>query len=87
MANIKSAIKRAEKAVELNLRNRKVKSTVRTAVRKFVEAVGTETAEASLRAAVSELDRAVSKGILHKNTAARKKARLMKKISATKASA
>jgi small subunit ribosomal protein S20 len=87
MANIKSAIKRAEKAKKLNLRNRRIKSSVRTAVRKFVESIGTENAEASLRAAISQLDRAASKGTIHKNTAARKKARLSKRLAALTKSA
>lgn len=73
MANIKSAIKRAKKAAVRTLRNRAVKSTVRTAVRR----VQTQGAEA-LAQAFSVIDRAVSKGVLHKNTAARKKARLAK---------
>lgn len=81
MANIKSAIKRAEKSVQLNLRNRQIKSSLRTAVRKFVECVGTDSADASLRNAISQLDRAVSKGTIHKNTAARKKARLYKRLA------
>lgn len=78
MANTKSALKRIRTSAKRNLRNRTVKSTVRTAVRKFNDVVTVE----SLRAAMSALDKAVSKGVLHRNTAARKKSRLAKKLNA-----
>lgn len=77
MANTKSALKRIRTSAKRNLRNRSVKSTVRTAVRKFNDLVTVE----SLRAAMSALDKAVSKGVLHRNTAARKKSRLAKKLN------
>lgn len=85
MANIKSAKKRALIAVKRTERNRMVKSSLRTAVRKFSEAVGTETAAAQLSSAFKALDMAASKGVIHKNTAARKKARLAKKLAAANA--
>ncbi len=67
--------------------NRSVKSLVRTQVTKARQAitstaVSAEEAEASVRAAVSELDRAAKKGVLHKNNAARRKSRLMKQLNA-----
>lgn len=77
MANIKSALKRAIQAVKRTERNKMVKSSLRTSVRKFNEAVTTE----SLSSAFSALDRAASKGVIHKKTAARKKARLSRKLS------
>lgn len=83
MANIKSAIKRAKIATVRNERNKSVKSALRTTVRKYNELVGKAdgNAEAQLRTAFSSLDRAASKGVIHKNTAARKKARLAKKLA------
>lgn len=77
MANIKSAIKRAAQAVKRTERNRMVKSSLRTQVRKFSEAVTTET----LNQAFAALDKAATKGVIHKNTAARRKARLSKKLA------
>lgn len=78
MANTKSALKRIKTSIKRNLRNRKVKSSVRTAVRKFQDSVSIE----SLRGAISALDKAVSKGVLHRNTASRKKSRLTLKLNA-----
>lgn len=78
MANTKSALKRIKTSIKRNLRNRKVKSSVRTAVRKFQEGVSVE----SLRSAISALDKAVSKGVFHRNTASRKKSRLTLKLNA-----
>jgi len=78
MANTKSALKRVRTSIKRNLRNRQVKSAVRTAVRKFTDNVTVE----SLRNAISALDKAVSKGVLHRNTAARKKSRLTLKLNA-----
>ena len=66
------------------LRNQSVKSSVKTAVRKVtttLSAGDSSAAEDSFRTAASLIDKAVSKGVLHKNTAARKKARLAKKIA------
>lgn len=83
MANIKSAKKRVLVAEKRTLRNRVVKSSLRTAVRKFNEAVGSEVAPDKLSAAFKALDSAASKGVIHKNTAARKKSRLAKKLNST----
>jgi small subunit ribosomal protein S20 len=82
LANIKSAMKRAEIAAKRNERNKMVKSSLRTAIRKYREAIGTENAVAQLSSAFAALDKAASKGVIHKNTAARKKARLAKKLAA-----
>jgi len=82
LANTKSAIKRIKTSAKRNLRNRMVKSSVRTAVRKFNDLTTVE----SLRTAISALDKAVSKGVLHQNTASRKKSRLtlrLNKLTAT----
>ena len=78
MPNIKSAKKRVKVAAKKNLRNRMVKSAVRTSVKKF-EAVLTAD---QLTATTSAIDKAAAKGIIHKNAANRKKARLAKKLAA-----
>ena len=83
MANIKSAKKRAALAEVRRLRNRAVRSSVHTAVRRFERAVATDAAasEQEFREACRQLDRAVTRGVLHRNAAARKKSRLAKKLS------
>ena len=83
MANIKSAKKRAALAEVRRLRNRAVRSTVHTAVRRFERAVATDAAasQQDFREACRQLDRAVTRGVLHRNAAARKKSRLAKKLS------
>lgn len=85
MANIKSAMKRAQLAVKRNERNKMVKSSLRTALRKSREAAGTENAAAQLSTAFAALDKAASKGVIHKNTAARKKSRLAKAFAKAQA--
>ena len=77
MPNIKSAIKRVKVTEKKNLRNRMVKSGVKTEIKKF-EAAPTA---AQYSETVSEIDKAVAKGIITKNAANRKKARLAKKIA------
>ena len=78
MANIKSAKKRVLVAQRNNERNTAFKTSIKTAIKKALAAV--EADEAALKAALSNVyklcDRAVSKDIMHKNTAARKKSRL-----------
>jgi small subunit ribosomal protein S20 len=79
LANIKSAIKRIRKTEKRTLRNRMVKSAVKTAIKKFEVALnGNNFDEAKnlLVEATHIIDRAASKGVLHKNNAARKKSRL-----------
>lgn len=81
MANIKSAMKRAKKAKVRALRNRTIKSTVKTMIKRFEEAVqaaNVEEAKVRLQKAIKTIDKAASKGILHKNNAANKKSRLTK---------
>ncbi|MGE5485570.1 MAG: 30S ribosomal protein S20 [Ignavibacteriales bacterium] len=84
MANIKSAIKRAKLAAEKTARNKSIKSGVRTAVKKFEAAAAGDPATAveSLRKASSALDKAVTKGVIHRNAADRKKSRLARKLNA-----
>ena len=80
MANIKSAKKRVLIAEANRQRNVAFKSSIKTAVKKAL-ALATEGAKEDLAAAISNVyklcDKAVSKGVLHKNTAARKKSRLV----------
>lgn len=83
MPNIKSAIKRVKVSEKKNLRNRMVKSGMHTAEKKFSAALNADpqTANVQLSATTAAIDKAVSKGIIHKNTANRKKARLAKQLS------
>jgi small subunit ribosomal protein S20 len=84
MANIKSQIKRIGTNQKASDRNKAVRSEVKTAVRAAREAVvagdKTKAAEA-LKVATKKLDKAVSKGVLHKNQAANKKSAIAKKVS------
>ncbi len=85
MANIKSAIKRVKIAEKQNLRNRAAKSEMKTTIRRFDEAMQAGDAAATESAyltAVSTVDHAAAKGIIHKNAAARKKSQLAKKLTA-----
>ena len=83
MPNIKSAKKRVLVSEKKNLRNRMVKSAVRTSVKKFDAAVAADptTANVQLTATTSAIDKAAAKGIIHKNAANRKKARLAKQLN------
>ena len=84
MPNLPSAKKRMRVEAKRRARNKAVKSTVRTYVthaRNAIVAAPTEPeTEEAIRAAISELDSAVSKGVLHKNNAARRKSRLMQRL-------
>lgn len=84
MANIKSQIKRNRQTEKRRLINRTTRGGARTAVnqaRAAFEKNAPETKEAILKA-ISELDKAAGKGVIHKNNAARRKGRLMKKLAA-----
>lgn len=83
MANIKSAIKRVKLSEERNLRNTSFKSDVRTAVKKAEAAIlnNDVVAKESVAVAAKKLDKAASKGLIHKNNVARQKSRLMKKAN------
>ena len=84
MANIKSAIKRAETNRTQNLRNRMAKSELKTVVRRFDESLKTDESDkqSAYTLAVKTVDQAAAKGIIHKNAANRKKAQLAKKFAA-----
>jgi small subunit ribosomal protein S20 len=89
VANIKSQIKRNRQNEKARLRNKAVKSSLKTAIRKFhaaVEAGDTAAAEALMRDASRKLDKAVSKGVIHKNQAANRKSAISKRQDALAAS-
>ena len=84
MANIKSAKKRILVSAKRQARNKHVNSQTKTAVKKVMSAAAAgerETAKAAFIHAVSAIDKAASKGIYHKNTAARKKSKLAKMMN------
>lgn len=84
MANTKSAKKRIQVIAKKQMRNKNVKSSTKTAVKKVLTAVASGNKEAVAQAhklAVKAIDQAASKGIYHKNNAARKKSRLAKLIN------
>ncbi|HET9896351.1 MAG TPA: 30S ribosomal protein S20 [Streptosporangiaceae bacterium] len=85
MANIKSQIKRNKQNEKARQRNKAVKSSLKTAVRSFREAADAgdpEKATEALRTAYIKLDKAASKGIIHKNQAANRKSALAKRAAA-----
>ena len=90
MPTMKSAKKRLRQNIKHNLRNRTYKSALKTQMKKFLNAIREGNAQAvreELRLTVKKLDTGVTKGILHKNTASRKKSRLAKKLNQMKVSA
>jgi small subunit ribosomal protein S20 len=83
VANIKSQIKRNKQNEKARMRNKAVKSELRTSVRRLREAAAggnTEAAEAAMRAASAKLDKAVSKGVIHKNQAANRKSAIARRV-------
>lgn len=83
MPNIKSAMKRVKVTKTKRANNMAIKSELKTAVKKAKEAIGqgSENAAELLKDAVSLIDKASRKNILHKNTAARKKSRLTQALN------
>lgn len=84
MPNIKSAVKRVKISKARTLRNVSARSALRTALKRFESALrerDLETAQTALRRATRSLDKAVTKGIVHRNFAARKKSRLTKRLN------
>jgi len=85
MANIKSAIKRIRQSEKRRVRNAAVRSTVRTAVkgaRTAIEGGQVDQARETLHRTIQLLDKAVTKGVVHKNAVARKKSRLTRQLNA-----
>jgi small subunit ribosomal protein S20 len=84
LANIASAKKRVRQARKRTLHNNKVKSQIRYTIKKFMEAVNsadTDNIKPRLIEAIKVIDKAASKGVIHKNAAARKKASLYKRLN------
>jgi small subunit ribosomal protein S20 len=84
MPNIKSAIKRTKQIEKRRLQRASQKSDLRTAMKNFEKAVlanDVELAKTTLLVAVKKLDKAATKGLIHKNAANRHKSRLMKKFN------
>ena len=83
MANIKSQIKRNLQNERRRLRNKAARSEIKTRIKSAVSAAesGAEDTADSLRLAVKRLDKAAAKGIIHKNQAANRKSRLMRRLS------
>lgn len=85
MANTKNAKKAIKTQERRRVRNQIVKSQVKTSLRKandLVTAKDADSAKVRVIKAISTLDKAVAKGVIHKNQASRKKSRLMKKYNA-----
>ena len=80
MANIKSQKKRILTNAKATARNRAVKSEVRTRIKNATDTIGSADNAEAVRLAVKRIDMAAAKGIIHKNTAARRKSRLMKSV-------
>ncbi len=89
MPNTKSAAKRMRIEQKRRARNRAVKSTVKTFISKAQKAIiadpGQDATLEAVREAISQLDRAATKGVLHPNNVARRKSRLMKRLNAAQA--
>lgn len=85
MANIKSAKKRVKIIAAKTARNKATKSALKTAIKKAYFAVDTnaDNKQEAVRFAVKKIDQAAAKGILHKNTAARRKSNLAKRLNAS----
>ena len=82
MANIKSQLKRIRTNEKARLRNKSIKSSLKTAVRRFREAAAAgekERAQVELQTASRQLDKAVSKGVIHRNQAANRKSAMAKR--------
>jgi small subunit ribosomal protein S20 len=86
LANLHSAIKRIRSNERKRVRNRNVRSRARSAVG-VARAAGKDSKEAAIRAAIRELDKAASKGVIHKNNAARRKSRLLQELHSAKTEA
>ncbi len=86
MPNIKSAIKRVKVNEKKHLRNRMIKSAMRTTVKKYENAVAVGNADAAmLSQTASAIDKAAAKGVISKNAANRKKARMAKRLAKAEA--
>jgi len=84
LPNIKSAAKRARQNITRENRNRRIKSMLKTSIRRFEESLQSgdiEEAKVKMTTAVRQIDKAAAKGVVHKNNAARKKSRLNRMLN------
>jgi small subunit ribosomal protein S20 len=84
VANIKSQTKRNRQTIKRQARNKAVRSELRTRTKRAISAIegDAENAEEALRLAIKRIDKAAAKGVIHKNQAANRKSRLMKRAAA-----
>jgi small subunit ribosomal protein S20 len=84
VANIKSQIKRNRQTLKRTARNKSVRSELRTRTKKANTSIaeGAENTEEDVRLAIKRIDKAAAKGVIHKNQAANRKSRLMKRAAA-----
>ena len=82
MANIKSQIKRNRQNEARRLRNKAVRSEMKTRTKSALAAVGSEDEEATIKLAMKRIDKSAALGVIHKNQAANRKARLMRRLNA-----
>ena len=89
MANIRSQIKRNRQTIKRQARNKAVRSELRTRTKRANSAIaeGDENSEEAIRAAIKRIDKAAAKGVIHKNQAANRKSRLMKRAAKAPADA
>jgi small subunit ribosomal protein S20 len=89
VANIRSQIKRNRQTIKRQARNKAVRSELRTRSKKAQSSIadGAENSEESVRLAIKRIDKAASKGVIHKNQAANRKSRLMKRAAQVSADA
>jgi len=82
VANIKSQIKRNRQNEARRLRNKAVRSEMKTRTKSALAAVGSEDEEAAIKLAMKRIDKSAALGVIHKNQAANRKARLMRRLNA-----
>jgi small subunit ribosomal protein S20 len=81
VANIKSQIKRNRQNEKRRVRNKGVRSELRTRTKTAIDAAGGEDQDQALRLAVKRIDKAASHGVIHQNQAANRKSRLMRRVA------
>jgi len=89
VANIKSQIKRNRQTIKRQARNKAVRSELRTRTKRAIGAIeeGAEHTDGALRLAIKRIDKAAAKGVIHKNQAANRKSRLMRRAAAASSEA
>ena len=87
MANIKSQIKRNRQSEEQRIRNKGVRSAMKTRTKSALAAVDTDDETEAIRLAIKKIDKSAAAGVIHKNQAANRKSRLMRRVNALHASA